>query len=89
MPCPTCSHTMSNLGLTDAGRTTWHCPRCGTLKTEVHHMGRTFEQHETPKLVECVRSFVTMIDDTTAGRWFKTQAEVSGVLESSLTPGER
>lgn len=89
MPCPTCSHTMQNLGLDTAGRTTWWCARCGSLKTEIHHLGKTFESNEAPKLVECVRGFVRMLDDTAAGRWLKSQVEVSSVLESTHKPEER
>lgn len=33
MPCPTCDHTMHNLGLAGGRRASW-CPRCGTLKVE-------------------------------------------------------
>jgi hypothetical protein len=33
MPCPLCDHTLQNLGLDTAGRRTFWCPRCGTLKT--------------------------------------------------------
>jgi tRNA(Ile2) C34 agmatinyltransferase TiaS len=36
MACPTCNHTMENLG-TEVVKTFW-CPRCGTLKT-VHEDG--------------------------------------------------
>jgi hypothetical protein len=89
VPCPKCDHTLQNLGLTDADRRTFWCPRCGTLKTEIAHMGREYEQVETPKLVACVRSFVGMIAATDAGRWLKEQAEVSGVLESACKPSER
>lgn len=35
MPCPTCTGTMANLGLDQAGRQTFYCERCGTCKTEV------------------------------------------------------
>jgi Zn-finger nucleic acid-binding protein len=31
MACPTCSHTMQNLGV-ESERVFW-CPRCGTIKT--------------------------------------------------------
>ncbi len=51
MPCPTCSHTMQNLGLATNGRRTFWCSRCGTIKTEAEGL------HEVavPKLVGHVR----------------------------------
>jgi hypothetical protein len=36
---------MHNLGLDQAGRRTFWCPRCGTLKTEASD----FTSHESPK----------------------------------------
>ncbi len=89
MPCPKCDHTLQNLGLDKPGRTVFWCPRCGTLKTELHHMGKTYETHETPKAVECMRAFVMMIDGTGTGRFLKSQAALSGVLESTRRPDER
>lgn len=32
MSCPTCDHTMQNLGVKDAAGSIFWCPRCGTLK---------------------------------------------------------
>ena len=34
MACPTCKHTMQNLGIDGAARRVFWCPRCGTLKTD-------------------------------------------------------
>lgn len=45
MPCPCCNHTVHNLGLDQAGRRVFWCPRCGTLKTE----STTFEEHQIPR----------------------------------------
>jgi hypothetical protein len=52
MPCPTCSHTLQNLGLDQAGRRTFWCPRCGTLKTECQD---GFEEHQVPSLAKRVK----------------------------------
>lgn len=60
MPCPTCNHTMHNLGLAESGKRTFWCPRCGTIKTEVtvhasitgdggETTRRQWEEHEAPK----------------------------------------
>ena len=51
MPCPTCTHTMQNLGLAQNGKRTFWCPRCGTIKTE----SGQHEEHEKPMLVTRVR----------------------------------
>lgn len=62
------------------------CPRCGTL---VQQTGPNWQHVGVPKLVDCTRGFVRMIDDTAAGRWLKQQAEVSGILEAAHKPGDR
>jgi hypothetical protein len=67
----------------------WWCPRCGTLKEVVGHLGREFTNTEAPKLVDRVRGFVRMIDGTAAGRFLRGQAEAAGILESALPPGDR
>lgn len=51
MPCPTCDHTMHNIGTAGVAGVFW-CPRCGTLKT-----GDPEPDIFTPKLVERCREF--------------------------------
>lgn len=48
MPCPTCDHTMQNLGV-ESERKFW-CPRCGTIKTVAGER----EEIEAPALVQHV-----------------------------------
>lgn len=87
MACPTCSHTMHKL---DSGvKHLWWCPRCGTLKEVVGHLGKEYVSAEAPKIVGRLREFVRMISPGEAGRWLREQAEVNGVLESTHTPEER
>ena len=61
MPCPTCSHTMQNLGLDSAGRRVFWCPRCGTLREEVSDNSSGIPAAQTndeaPKLVPRCREF--------------------------------
>lgn len=55
MSCPTCSHTMQNIGCSSTmfqARHFW-CPRCGTLK--VDNDGIMPDAVEAPKLVGHVR----------------------------------
>lgn len=86
MACPTCGHTMQSL---DGPTVRWWCPRCGTLKETRGYAGREFTSVEAPKVVDRLRGFVRMIDGGPAGRWLREQAEVSGVIESVLPPGDR
>lgn len=67
MPCPTCNHTMQNLGLDQAKRRSFWCPRCGTVKTEIQgtfsdgcggSIAETRQEHETPYLVKRVVDLV-------------------------------
>ncbi len=57
MPCKTCGHTLQNLGLDNAVKRTFHCPRCGTLTAECDSPDsvHTFVGHTTPFLVDRVR----------------------------------
>jgi len=49
MACPTCDHTMKNIGHRSMYAIFW-CPRCGTLKNNHDN------QFEAPKLVERSRA---------------------------------
>ena len=53
MPCPTCSHTMENLGHNGL----FHCPRCGTVVDS--------KSVYVPTLVEGLRRFLP----TLGPRW--------------------
>jgi hypothetical protein len=55
MPCPTCNHTMHNLGISEGGGRIFWCPRCGTLKSE-NLSG--FEGSDAPMLVGRVRKIL-------------------------------
>lgn len=105
MACPTCGHTMQNLGLSSVGRATFWCPRCGTLKVETRtsfsrwacdgsgeHAERVHEEVEAPKLVGRCAALVM----ATAGQ--PNQSLVAGdmarlhrlgILEAIHTPGDR
>lgn len=50
MACPTCDHTMQNLGIKDwvKGSIFW-CPRCGTLK---FRRSQNFEEVESPYYIK-------------------------------------
>lgn len=87
MSCPTCSHTMHKLSASP--KHLWWCPRCGTLKEVVGHLGKEFTSTEAPQVVDRLRRFVRMISDTAAGRFVKSEAESCGILESVNRPEER
>lgn len=62
MACPTCDHTMHNLGIDGKGpvgmtRRVFWCPRCGTLREEVSDSGAAATHDESPKLVGRCREF--------------------------------
>lgn len=67
----------------------WWCPRCGTLKELIGHVGREYVSVEAPKVVDRLRGFVRMIAGTPEGRFLRREAEACGITESVLTPGER
>lgn len=88
MPCPTCDHTMTQLGCQTSGNPFFLCPRCGTTKTCDGIVA-------VPALVEFCRRFpadlwgrsvqpgtVTLADILAA--WEKT-----GIQEAINVPGER
>lgn len=87
MSCATCDHTMHKLSA--ESKFLWWCPRCGTLKELIGHLGKEYTSVEAPKVVDRLREFVRMIDTGSAGRWLREQAEVSEVLESVLKPEDR
>jgi uncharacterized Zn finger protein len=84
MPCVTCGHTLQTV-MVDRVRTLRHCPRCGTMVSEMLGHGDV----TVPKLVERHREFIRMTDDTAAGRWLREQCHIVGVTESVLPPEQR
>lgn len=59
MSCPSCGHTMHNLGVEPpGGRRVFWCPRCGTVKRDSGP--NNFETVSIPKLVSRVKSAVEM-----------------------------
>lgn len=85
MPCPTCSHTMQNIGATDA-RVFW-CARCGTLMT-VHADG--YIATTVPALVERVRDLRdTMKERVGFSAWDQATWHRLGILEAIYRPEER
>ncbi len=81
MPCPTCSHTMQQLGCcTDTGLKFFWCPRCGTLKP-------CDTEAAAPALVSFCRRYeqAVMIDGAPPTlNW-----ERMGIAESINVPRER
>lgn len=76
MPCPTCNHTIQNVGIPD--RRVFWCPRCGTLTEEILlDLGNKSDPQyrqvpETPKLVERVKA----ADDAQVTRWLENRGIV-------------
>lgn len=88
MPCPTCGHTMQNLGLSEEPvetvRRVYWCPRCGTLREEINDAAACQTNDEAPKLVARCREFEDQMPPSLFPRWKQT-----GVAESLYPPGER
>lgn len=82
MPCPTCDHTLTNLGLDQGGRRTFWCPRCGTIKSETTE---GWVDVGTPKLVPLCRRLLAE-GHTPLTREAATVAvrEAAGVLYPAL-----
>lgn len=59
MACPSCDHTMQNIGIVNPEVQTplYWCPRCGTLKSN-----GSGEGNYTPKLVQRVRDMSHRIE---------------------------
>lgn len=84
MACPTCDHTLQLL-FHDRERKIYHCPRCGTIRSELFgHIDDT-----VPKVIGYLRSFHRMIDNTGAGRALRELAKIEGITESILKPEDR
>lgn len=84
MACPTCDHTMQNLGGT-AHKYFW-CPRCGTLR-EGTDSKMEFRRDTTPLLVNRVRRFGTDIackGEAMLAYWIQ-----HGIAESINLPNNR
>jgi len=59
MSCPTCDHTMENVGITGNGGRVFHCPRCGTLCQAFGSPGGYERSDYVPKLVPRCRAFAS------------------------------
>jgi len=63
MSCPTCEHTMQNLGLAQSGAKAFWCPRCGTLKLETpgdEPLSSGHADTEVPSLVHRIHNAVLL-----------------------------
>lgn len=76
MSCPTCDHTMHNLGLSNGGARVFWCPRCGSLKTESPGRENDFVETEMPKLVKLVRSVSLVPKNDCVGVPFRQWYEI-------------
>lgn len=84
MSCPTCDHTLQTVFM-DRLRTIRHCPRCGTMVSEM--FGHT--EVTMPKLIERHRELIGMIEPGPVSRWLREALHKTGVSESVLPPGKR
>jgi hypothetical protein len=98
MSCPTCGHTMSNLGLDQAHRRTFWCPRCGTIKTEFDvtvtddfggSVRRVNEEHGTPFLVTSCRRFAPSLKALSPYTGAETAWHRLGIPEAINLPADR
>ena len=78
MSCPTCDHTMQNLGLAQSGARVFWCPRCGSLKTE---STGGFVETEQPALVQRVKDAI--IEVSIAGNVFVPLQDWRSIDEAS------
>jgi hypothetical protein len=90
MACPTCGHTLQNLGLS-AGpvgmtRRVFWCPRCGTLREELSDAGACQTNDEAPRLVARCREFEERVPN--GARVMPLWVQV-GIAEAIYPPGER
>lgn len=89
MSCPTCTHTMTPLGVVDGNFKYFWCPRCGTIRAVLMNQK---EQDSVPKLVERCRQFRAKVLNTmdVPGRVFRLEEwRRLGIAESINVPEER
>lgn len=84
MACPTCGHTMQNVGGTDH-RVYW-CNRCGTL---LEKGPNEWERKEAPMLVERCREFEQHASEAATVLQVVRMWHRLGITESINTPGDR
>lgn len=91
MACPTCGHTLQNLGLDPAPggterptRRVFWCPRCGTLREEISDGTGAQTNDEAPKLVAHCREFEERVPNGVIPLWKRT-----GIAESIYPPSLR
>lgn len=89
MSCPTCAHTMNDLGLSappltarEPVRRVYWCPRCGTLREELSDAAGHQTNDEAPKLVERCRELGETLAPPWAALWRRL-----GIAEAIDTPG--
>ena len=75
MACPTCDHTMHII--MQVPKTTFWCPRCGTLKDIIANGPDTIER---PRLIARVRSLMEHLTDAQ-----KDEARRLGIVEAIET----
>lgn len=80
MSCPTCGHTLQNLGTSD--RTYFWCPRCGTLVEE----STSVETMSVPYLVARCRKFENAVR---CGTSQKNDWQRLGIADSIYPPEGR
>lgn len=88
MPCPTCTHTMKNLGIDDAQRKVFWCSRCGSLKVE---HANSFTETEWPALVQRVRNLINDVATNKIGTVPELESQFvrRGLKDAVWTPEER
>lgn len=56
MACPTCDHTMHNIGTNRSHQVFW-CPRCGTIRDRNPHSTDEVRETAVPMLVQRCRDY--------------------------------
>ncbi len=83
MACPTCDNTLE-LVFQDRMRTLYHCPRCGTMRSDL-----TGHVHDTvPKLVERCRQLVQCLIEGEQPEGLEAM-HILGIAESIHPSSER
>lgn len=86
MPCPTCDHTMHNVGTHDTARVFW-CPRCGTVRFSA---ADTAPPHDhVPWLVERCQKFAKSALDADHDPKAVSEWDRLGITEAINKPEDR
>lgn len=89
MSCPTCSHTMSHVGIAVDGASLYHCPRCGTLRRVVWFSQGQKINDDVPMLVGRCREFGEALQTIDEPSVLRSEWGRLGVWESINTPEDR